>query len=731
MFASRMLRLAACLCAAALSPVQAATELQAGTTSGAVTLDPGETREFFIDVPEGATHLELLLESARAMNEDVDLFLRFAEPFDPESSPFSQALYYAVGDTGLEHLEVTFASSPPVSPGRWYVLVVNAHPELKARNTELTASIRSEAEPTLEPLELDIVYTDPAGFGFNDNAPFPGQGGNNAATLGEARRAAFETAVAMLQESFTSPVAVTVDASFEAIEEDEDGGAPLAFAGPNFADRDFPGARASNTWYVSSIIPRLAGTDTCRVTNVSCKGNAEADMRVVFNTDPPGGWWYGFDRDFGRSGTDFIAVAVHEMLHGLGFLSLADVETGQLATAADGTPRTDAYTAQVVWDKDGEFVPVDELTDKQRVEAFTSLSQLLWSGEKADAFWEERRFQTGSGCITCVKPPLYAPSNPNPGSSVSHVNFSDIMFWRGDSPTNNRNINIREGGPALGAAWAMLRDAGWDEDSKPKLEGAMAPELGMWFDKARDGHGFDLQRTGDTWFLTFFSYGDDETAEWLLGIGKVQNGVFTGDLERFTFDAADSPPQTGTKAGSAVIDFTATSASEACDDGTDRSDAVQLAQFEWTIDGESGAWCVQPLIASTEPTPPPDFSGHWWAGDADQGWGLTIYQQGLVLFAVLYYYDADGNPRWVLGSSADWSNGETITMEEFDGFCRTCAPEELTSSNAGTLVLTLNTPTQGDGGGNTATVDVAYQGPEGGKWERNAVPIKLISDPAS
>lgn len=716
-----MLRGAALLLALALSlPVMAQTALQEGQATEPFRLGPGEGRAFYLDVPHGTTHMLLELNSERAETvEDVDLLARFGEPFDTGSQLGPQVDYFAVGETGFEHLEITFASTPPVHPGRWHFLVVNARNDISARNVVLTAALKSETKPTLSPLKLEIAYTDPEGEGFNDPTPFQAQGGNDAATLGQARRRAFEAAIAMLEESFTSPVAVFVEASFVEREEDS---TTLASAGVGGL-ANFPGARARNTWYAISIVPRLAGTDTCRVTSMDCSDDPEADVQIQFSPNPPSGWWYGLERSRGVvvDGYDFIAVAAHEMLHGLGFVSFADSKTGELAEGTDGTPRTDAYTSQLQFRKDGNFLQVDELTDSERQQAFTSRTELFWGGDYGDVFWS-RRFSTQP------KLPLYAPMPANPGSSVSHVNFRDIMHFQGRTPTNGEDINIREGGEELGAAWFMLRDAGWDEDSK--LENL--PRPGMWFDLARNGHGFDLQRAGDTWFLTFFSYGDDGRAEWYLGIGEIKDGVFTGVLERFTYDfgAVGAPPQSGTEAGEAVIDFTAGAESAVCSDGTDRSGAVQLAVFSWQIDGDSGDWCVQPLIASEDPTPPPDFTGHWWAGDADQGWGLTVYQQGPVLFAVLYYYDNEGNPRWALGSTGNWSNGDTITMQQIEGFCRTCEPTELGERAAGTLTLDLDTPAQDDSGGNTATVDVTWQESPGGTWLKENVPIWLLSDPA-
>ena len=35
------------------------------------------------------------------------------------------------------------------------------------------------------------------------------------------------------------------------------------------------------------------------------------------------------------------------------------------------------------------------------------------------------------------------------------------------------------------------------------------PTPGMWYDPTHNGHGFDLQRQGDTWFFVFYTYGLD------------------------------------------------------------------------------------------------------------------------------------------------------------------------------------------------------------------------------
>lgn len=752
MVSGSWIRAAALLAGAALAgEAQAATPLQDGRASDAFGLDPGEARAFHLDVPEDASHLKFLLEGARELQDDVDLFVRFAEPFDDSSNLFSQALYYAIGETALEHLEITFASSPPLSPGRWHALVYNPG-QSRARNVTLTAALERQETPSLQPLKLDIVYTDEAGQGFNDQGSFTGQGRNNAQKLGQARRDALDFAVEMLEQSFSSPVAITVEARFDKdMESDENGGGALASAGPTFVFRDFPGARASGTWYASSIVPRLSGTDNCRVsTGADCKAGAQADMQIRFN--PNVDWWYGFDRDFGNNGFDFIAVAVHEILHGLGFLSLADLETGALFCGKEGDlhcqdgdaeqRRTDAYTSQLVYRTNGNLRRVDRLSDDRRVEAFTSQSDLLWDGEYGKEFWG-LEFRPGQ------RPPMYAPREINPGSSVSHVGFPDIMFFRGDPSTNDEDLNIREGGEALGAAWYLMRDAGWDEDPKEKLEGPVAAEVprGMWYDRARNGHGFDFQRVGPNWFLVFFTYDDAGNPEWYLAVGAIEDGVFESDengLQRFTYDAADNPPQSPETVGSVGLDLNADGASPACDDGVNRDTAATLARFSWEIDGESADWCAEPLLFGPN-APDPDFSGHWFAGQDDPGWGMTIQVRerddgSQVMVDTLYFYDDEGDPRWAQGVALDFlnrHNQQAIDMLQFEGYARDtdctpggCSLGDDPDTSAGPLRLRLKEPLQGAEAGSRASVEVDYLGPENGTWSRDFVPIQTLSDPA-
>src|SRR5213592_3203995 len=52
---------------------------------------------------------------------------------------------------------------------------------------------------------------------------------------------------------------------------------------------------------------------------------------------------------------------------------------------------------------------------------------------------------------------------------------------------------------------------------------------------------------------------------------------------------------------------------------------------------------------------PMNYQDLWWAGSQENGWGLSISQQGSSLFVVLYVYDPAGRPQWVVMPDPQWN----------------------------------------------------------------------------
>ena len=51
----------------------------------------------------------------------------------------------------------------------------------------------------------------------------------------------------------------------------------------------------------------------------------------------------------------------------------------------------------------------------------------------------------------------------------------------------------------------------------------------------------------------------------------------------------------------------------------------------------------------------PNFQDLWWAGYEENGWGMSIVQHRDQLFAVIFAYDAAGQPTWYVMSGGSWN----------------------------------------------------------------------------
>ena len=65
---------------------------------------------------------------------------------------------------------------------------------------------------------------------------------------------------------------------------------------------------------------------------------------------------------------------------------------------------------------------------------------------------------------------------------------------------------------------------------------------------------------------------------------------------------------------------------------------------------------VVPLTAVAGPA---DYTDMWWAGVAENGWGVSITQHGRAQFIVLYVYDNSGQPIWYVLPDGTWNAANT------------------------------------------------------------------------
>ena len=53
---------------------------------------------------------------------------------------------------------------------------------------------------------------------------------------------------------------------------------------------------------------------------------------------------------------------------------------------------------------------------------------------------------------------------------------------------------------------------------------------------------------------------------------------------------------------------------------------------------------------------PLNYSDMWWAGTAEDGWGMSIQQHGNIQFVAIYVYDNAGKPTWYVLPNGTWNS---------------------------------------------------------------------------
>jgi len=234
-------------------------------------------------------------------------------------------------------------------------------PLLAALALVLTAGIATAATIT-------IVNLDGAGEGFNDPTVVTPVGGNPGTTVGAQRLYVFQYAANIWGSLLSDNITILVDANFDPLSCNATSGV-LGSAGPVNVFRDFSGATFPGTWYNVAEANKLANADL---------DPSNADIQATFNSSVggmnclPQGWYYGVDGNEG-SQIELLPVVLHELGHGLGFLTVTDDATG---AELGGFPS--------VWDRflfdDTQGLHWYQMNDTQRMTSALNCQKLVWDG---------------------------------------------------------------------------------------------------------------------------------------------------------------------------------------------------------------------------------------------------------------------------------------------------------------------------------------------------------------
>ena len=219
-----------------------------------------------------------------------------------------------------------------------------------------------------------------------------------------------------------------------------------------------------------------------------------------------------------------------------------------------------------------------------------------------------------------------------------------------------RNIGRFIAAFALVAANAAL--AGTVEQRSPFVQG-------NWWNPDRSGSGIEIFNSGDQTMALWYTYDGAGRPVWYTAQGATST-IGTASWPLLKHRWANGKKADPATVGSFKVSFS----------------NVQSGQIEFTIDGVSGKWTIQPFVA-TSMIGDVDHSGSWY-DPTNSGWGFTVIQQADVLGGALFTYDAGGEPVWLSGFERGTNS---IGYLLYSGTCPTCTYKQFTTQAAGRLTF--------------------------------------------
>lgn len=262
----------------------------------------------------------------------------------------------------------------------------------------------------------------------------------------------------------------------------------------------------------------------------------------------------------------------------------------------------------------------------------------------------------GFAALGVVAPDFVVP-NGFFSASGGIVNFAGVDIWEHPAlPTGDLLSLQRDGSTAPASPTNFAGQTG-------TLSTGAAPNFqGLWYKapaESESGWGVNISHQGDIFFVTWFTYDVDGSQMWLVGpaVRRTGGNTYTGELYRSTGPAFSAVPF-GAVSGTAVGTTTFTFA--------DASNGT----FSYTVGNVTQSKPITRQIFDTPPTctaggapgASPNFSDLWYRAPAESepGWGVSLTQQGDIIFAAWFTYDATGRGMWVVGPRMERTTGNTF-----------------------------------------------------------------------
>lgn len=236
---------------------------------------------------------------------------------------------------------------------------------------------------------------------------------------------AFVYAIEIWESLIVSEVPIKIDAYWSSL-----GAGTLGAAIYTSAYANFDGAQKLNVFYPVALAEKITGRNL--------NGN-NPEIFIQFSNSA--NWHYDPTTNAPSGKYDLATVVLHEIGHGLGFAGTFSVG----ATTGDfGLQDT---TIPIIYD-----VPIENGSGANLIQSFASPSAAMRTQLTSESIF----FKSP----TAVRPRLYAPTEFNSGSSISHLD-EDTYIGNADALMTPQ-IAPQEKIYNPGIAWKMLKDLGWE-----------------------------------------------------------------------------------------------------------------------------------------------------------------------------------------------------------------------------------------------------------------------------
>ncbi len=208
-----------------------------------------------------------------------------------------------------------------------------------------------------------------------------------------------------------------------------------------------------------------------------------------------------------------------------------------------------------------------------------------------------------------------------------------------------------------------------------------------WVGPAENGWGMSLiQHSDDTLFAALYIYDSSGNPTWVVmpgGSWDATHTVYSGSLYEPTGSPFYAYDTTHFVAGNAIGTIKLTF--------TDSDNAT----LDYTMGSSTGHKSITREIFGGDTIVGTDQTDLWWGGTSQNGWGMTIMQQGSTLFPIWYTYDPSGKPIWYVMPGGTWTSPLTYsgTLYRTTGspwIGTTYDPSKLQAFNVGTFGITFN-----------------------------------------